>query len=515
MVAARRKLLLPILLALSISSCIIWTAQIQEAVPSPVGRVEAVSSEAVTLHSQPSTRSSSNSSQYWSLAVSERGQNVDCKIAPQQATPYADNLARYVDNKIMIHIHGLHHSGTGYLRKTLIDSLNHEFSSLEEQEVACMQDSLLPYRHLYQNKTKLYRNHYKGEDEGQHLQTIYPSFQRRVGSFKEAKSEFFGQFPKTAYLADYCLSNDATENKRIGNILLGQWSRYWNVTSSTKFLLQKNPTIDVQFLESTKILPTLHIIIVRHPMTSNSWLVPNMGYGWAMAYHHVLKLLNEGKVEWYALVSYEALLEYRDVVVEELMEVVRSGMKRFGVTSSFATQQEPNMYAFRRQLHLHGASGINPKKGGNLWLAAPSNSYLTPPQKSVERWRTCLAQSRCRQILDSLTTDIFPLFGYVSIQKSNASLVNRINAGNDTISKNAPLAVDPSIVTVAKEYGRVLFSSESDALKLLRKRNGSSERDRAEGPEYIGQSPPTDLIVKMAELLEKFAAKPPEGTPVA
>ena len=513
MVTTRRKMLLAMLLALSISFCLVWTAQIQTEVHAPVDRVEAVSSDAAAHHSQPSTSSVSNSSQYWSLAVSERGKNVNCKIALQQTTPYADNLARYADNKIIIHVHGLHHSGTGYLRKTLLDSLNHEFSPLNE-EVACMQDSLLPYRHLYKNKTKLRRNHYKIEDEGQHLQTIYPIFHKRFGSFKEAKSELFGQFPKTAYLADYCSTDSDTENKRIGNILLGQWSRYWNVTSSTKFLLQKTPTLDVQFLESTKNLPTLHVIIVRHPMTSNSWLVPNMGFGWAMAYHHVLKLLNEGKVEWYAVVSYEALLEYRDIVVEELMEVVRSGMQRFGV-------QQLNMSAknaehrFRRQLHLHGTSGSNPKKNANMWLGTPSNSYLIPQNKSVELWRTCLANSRCHQVLDRLTTDILPFFGYASIQKSNASMVKRINDGNTTISRNAPLAVDPSIVTVAKEYGRVLFSSEGDALKLLSQRNGDSKRDRAEGPEYIGQPPPADLIVKMAALLEKFAAKPQIGTPDA
>ena len=511
------------LLALGMSFCIFMTAQIQRAMLAPVDRFEAV-----TFHSEPSTNttnnSSSNSSQYWSLAVSDRGRNVDCKIAPQQSTPYADNLLRYVDNKIMIHVHGLHHSGTGYLRKTLLDALNHEFSSLEEQKVACVHDSLLPYRHLYKNKTKLRMDHYKGEDEGQHLQTIYPTFHKRFVSFREAKPlPSLGEFSKITHLADYCLSNDDAENKRIGNILLGQWSRYWNVTSSTKFLLQKTPTLDVQFLESTKILPTLHVIIVRHPMASNSWSVPSMGPAWAMSYHHVLKLLNEGKVEWYAVVTYEALLQYRDVVVEELMEVVRSGMERFGVASSIATKQQPNMNVknaerhFRRKLHLHGASGINnPKKGANMWLGAPSNSYLIPKSKSVKLWRTCLARSQCRQTLDRLTTDILPLFGYVSMQKSNASLVKKINDGNETISITSTLRSLPSIVAVAKEYGRVLFSSEGDALKLLSQRNGNFERDR-EGAEYIGQSPPTDLIMKMTELLEKFATKPapPRGTPDA
>jgi len=506
----RKKMLLALFLViLNMTFCIITTIQFQKAVlASHSDRVEAVS-----LNAQPST-TNNTVSQYWSLAVSDRGETVDCRIATQQTTttPTNKNLARDVDNnKITIHIHGMHHSGTGYLRKTLLNALNREFSPSPSEPAACIQDSLLPYRHLYSNKTELYKDHHKMEEEGQHLQTMYPSFHTRAQVFKEAKTAQF-ELPKIAYLADYCLSNDDTKNKRIGNILLEQWSRYWNVTSSTKFLLQKTPSLDVQFLESTKRLPTLHVIVVRHPMTSNSWGVPYMGYGWAMAYHHVLKLLNEGKVEWYAVVTYEALLEYHDVVVEELMKVVKSGMKRFGLTSIATQQEQLNMSSnysddgrFRRQLHLHGASGIsNPKKRANLWLGVPSNSYLIPKKKSVEQWRKCLAQSGCRQGLDLLTTDVLPLFGYVSIQKSHASLVKRINDGNATLSRNVPLTADPSPVTVSKDYGRVLFSSEGDALKLLSQRNGNSGRDGAEGLDYIGQPPPTDLVAKITELLRRL-----------
>jgi hypothetical protein len=470
-----------------------------------------------TFHSpEPST--TNNTSKYWSLNVSDRGENVDCRISAQQATTQTtNNLARDLD-KIIIHIHGMHHSGTGYIRKTLLDALNHKFTPTSTAPpVACIHDSLLPYRHLYENETMMYLDHHKAEEEGQHLQTVYPSVHSRAQPLKEAKSYLEGHASKVAYLADFCLSKDDTENKRIGNILFEQWSRYWNVTSSTKFLLQKTPSLDVQFLESIKILPTLHVIIVRHPMTSNSWGAPPMSYGWAMAFHHVLELLNEGKVEWYAVVTYEALLEYRDVVVEELIEVVRSGIKRFGLASiekqQLNTISNNNDSRFRRQLHLHDASGgVNNKKRANLWLDLPSNSYLIPKRKSAELWRECLKRSRCYQVLTHLTTDVLPFFGYVSIRKSNASLVKRINDGNATMSKTVPLTVDPSPVTVSKEFGRVLFSSEGDALQLLRQTYGNSEKNEAEGPDYIGHPPPTDLIVKIAELLEKFAIKHKSGT---
>ncbi|KAL7434667.1 hypothetical protein ACHAXM_004208 [Skeletonema potamos] len=486
--------------------CIIMTSQFRRVVLA----ADDVSLTPTYHSPEPST---SNTSKYWSLNVSDKGVNVDCRISTQHVTQKF-NLERDVD-KMIIHIHGLHHSGTGYIRKTLLDALNREFTpSSTALPVACIHDSLLPYRHVYKNKTKLYLDHHVTEDEGQHLQTVFPSFHTRIQPLNEAKSVVMGQAPKVAYLADFCLSKDDTENKQIGNILYEQWSRYWNVTSSTKFLLQKTPSLDVQFLESTKILPTLHVIIMRHPMTSNSWGIPYMSYAWAMAYHHVLELLNGGKVEWYAVVTYEALLEYRDVVVEELIEVVRSGIQRFGLDSIASEQLKMssgnnNDSRFRRQLHLRDSSRINNvKKRANLWLDLPSNSYLIPKRFSTEHWKKCLKLSRCYQQLAHLTTDVLPRLGYVSIRKSHASLVRRINDGNATMSKTAPLTLGPSPATVSKEYGRVLFSSEGDALKLLRQRNSHLERNETEGPEYIGYPPPNDLIVKIAELLEKFSITP-------
>ena len=44
------------------------------------------------------------------------------------------------------------------------------------------------------------------------------------------------------------------------------------------FLLQKTPTLDVLFLERTKVMPTLYVIIIRHPMASNSWGATSDGF---------------------------------------------------------------------------------------------------------------------------------------------------------------------------------------------------------------------------------------------
>ena len=233
---------------------------------------------------------------YWQL-------KMDCQIytAPivsnEASTPLASStVARMTDytggsqkEQYIIHIHGLRHTGTGYLRQTLHDALNMEFSvdknDVNASPVASIQDSLRPYQHLFEearkNKSqtnKLCEQYHVPEDEGHHLQSVYPRLFDRVNKWSAMKNA-----GKMAYLADLCTitnndhaslqldSDDRSHmnNKRIGNILLEQWFRYWD--RSATFLLQKTPTLDVLFLERVKVLPTLHVIIVRHPMTSNSW----------------------------------------------------------------------------------------------------------------------------------------------------------------------------------------------------------------------------------------------------
>jgi len=51
----------------------------------------------------------------------------------------------------VIHVHGMHHMGTGYLRQTLHDALNEAFSAdgsddAHPSPAASMQDSMHPYR---------------------------------------------------------------------------------------------------------------------------------------------------------------------------------------------------------------------------------------------------------------------------------------------------------------------------------------------------------------------------------
>lgn len=190
----------------------------------------------------------------------------------------------------VIHIHGFHHTGTGYLRQTLHDALTDEFgNNNSSQRVASIQDALRPYYQILNeeskaNRTNMFRlrkQYIVAENEGQHLQNVYPKFYNRMG----VKSIKYNPY-NAAYMADVCkIINDdnnetdnalpldsddeASNNRQIGTILMKQWYRYWD--TSSKFLLQKTPLLDVHFLEKTKLIPTLHVIVVRHPMTSNSW----------------------------------------------------------------------------------------------------------------------------------------------------------------------------------------------------------------------------------------------------
>lgn len=250
---------------------------------------------------------------HWTLNVHEKGNRIDCRISTTpvsvSSSPSSSSSSmaltkteQYtIDNnkeQYVVNIHGLHHSGTGYLRQTLHDALNEAFSNKRDSNVtvASMQDSLRPYQQLLdeagedtEKRKKLLKRFHKPEDEGQHLQSIYPNFATRFTKINNTKGSFNTKFDRLSYIADLCHvvdgetnSNNATslesddtlhhnidKYRVLGNELFQQWSRYWD-TSAT-FLLQKSPMLDLLFLEKTRILPTLHVIVVRHPMTSNSW----------------------------------------------------------------------------------------------------------------------------------------------------------------------------------------------------------------------------------------------------
>jgi len=457
---------------------------------------------------------------HWQFLTLEDGDCMQCQI---NTVPISSDVAPFFpqytrdENKdqYMIHIHGLHHTGTGYLRQTLHDALNKEFSihdknATRASPVASIQDAMRPYQHLLEeageNKTKtmeLNRQYRVPENEGHHLQSIYPRFVDRAKELTKKCKHMIKNAHKLAYLADLCainnndpashpLKNDDPihfNSKLIVDKLWQQWSRYWDI--STTFLLQKTPSMDVLFLENSKVMPTLHVIIARHPYTSNSFGKIQMGSLWLNAWTHVLEVLQTDQIEWYAVVTYEALVTHHDQVVGELLEVVRSGMsrypnrgrtldgtpgnKRMGVGARGRTESTTDL--LHRRLPFHDVSN-----------KAPLSQYLVPKLPSGELWKKCILKPPCYDILRQLTTNILPYFGFKNLGKSGEP--------NDSLSSS------PRMVGVSREFGRVLFSSEGDALNKFRHGALSELRQYhgdAEG-NILNYKPPFEMTSRMKEI---------------
>jgi hypothetical protein len=247
-----------------------------------------------------------------------------------------------------------------------------------------------------------------------------------------------------------------------------------------------------------------------------------MSYLWLHSWIHSFQALANQKIEWYAVVTYEALISYHDQVVEELLEVVRSGMDRYqnrdgrsslvmagtaatnddeeenaerrrstsrnGDNNISRTRSTTTTNHHRRRLEMHGNK--------NTTQSSSANSYLVPKERSMKLWKQCLDRTICAQRLSRLTKDIFPDLGYVNEDDER------------------PLRKTPGTVTVSKEYGRVLFTSEGVALNKLRQESisssSSSTRDDTLNDEAAEQQqqppPPQQLIdyVPTFELISKM-----------
>jgi hypothetical protein len=420
----------------------------------------------------------------------------------------------------------------------LFEALNSEFATINNDDsasVASMHDSFFPFTQQYKPGQKgyveLFNQRKVPEDEGQHLQNVYPSFMYRAKEFTKTKGGM-ANVGKLAYLADECTlvsdaSNNSGVNERIGRHLMDEWSHFWN-TSST-FLLQKTPSLDVLFLESVKVLPTLHVIVLRHPMTSNSWSIPSVAMAWLDACVHVLELLAKDKVEWYAVVTYEALIQYHDVVMEELMEVVHSGQRRAQSTNNrrLGKNIKQSTTLRRRQLHLHSLNTNSSEADSSPRTPA---SYLIPKVKSIDLWEKCMAVPRCKRLLNELTSDVFPHLGYVPLKEIPGNVSEDLvpdvaddeeEGGEVIVDDEADsddgedmtrakrmrqlatsyLTSSPGPITVSSNFGHVLFSSEGNALKSLRVSRNSSFLSIESGT--IGHHPPAELVSTMKKILKR------------
>lgn len=133
-----------------------------------------------------------------------------------------------VDDPTFVFVGGLHRSGTSLLARCLAD---HADASGFSQTAA-------------------------EEDEGQHLQSVYPTAERFGGPGR------FG-FASAMHLTE--LSPLATERSR--RRLLEEWGKHWR--GDRRFLIEKSPPnlLKTRFLQA--IFPTARfVIVVRHPIAT-------------------------------------------------------------------------------------------------------------------------------------------------------------------------------------------------------------------------------------------------------
>ena len=217
-----------------------------------------------------------------------------------------------------------------------------------------------------------------------------------------------------------------------------------------------------------------------------------MTMAWVTAWTHVFTLLQDDQVDWYAVVTYEALISHHDQVRKELMEVVRSGIKRHNNQYTYASNNlngyesgednaasdtKQSTVLGRRQLHYHDYDKPKKEELSNT-SNSPSIKHLFPKETSVKDWKACVAKPQCHNMLNRVTRGILPYFGYVNIGRLQG-----------------PLSSSPGPVTVSNDFGRVLFSSEGVALNSFRQ-----SQDGVAGGSHIDYKPPLDLIAKMREI---------------
>ncbi len=318
---------------------------------------------------------------------------LSCTIGSKTSEETAKSIERKANgtsslgtnNKFVIHVHGLQHTGTGYLRKVIYDGLGSGSN-------ASMQHS------------SVY------EDEGQHMQTVYPRGHNRMKAWKKSKSRNISQY---MYLPDLCEVYNPFET---GKELMQQWSEYWNM--SQYYLIQKTPFMDVEFLERIKFFPTFHAIIMRHPLVFSKFLASHgvnnpVDYLliWLDSWAHTLGILSTGNVDMYAVVTYESLLTFHDSISNELTAMIRN--------STISNSRKLN--SDNRRLDLH--EGNNPSK------------YLEPNEATILLWKKCLRKKICKDLLQEMNRYIFPHIGY--------------GLEDD---------VKPHAIQMKENFGRVLFS---------------------------------------------------------
>lgn len=271
----------------------------------------------------------------------------------EENEPNRNNLVQDAKYNCVIHIHGLHHSGTGFTRQVVYDSLGGD------------------------HFVSKHNGTFAREGEGQFLQTVYPTLEYR------RQDNLCGNATNSATArCYYCPQLLTLANNPSNKVQLHQeWSKYWNTTKP--FLLQKTPTLDVLFLDRMKLHPTMHVLVMRHPFSWKETFLPTV---WLNVWTHVLEQLANGMIESFAIVQYETLVQNREIAAAELSKLIQGECNIELPTSARHDDSVLSSPDVTRRLEFH-----NNIDNEMQYIAAPT---------IVQRYKKCLAHTQCKALMD-------------------------------------------------------------------------------------------------------------------
>lgn len=293
----------------------------------------------------------------------------------------------------VIHIHGFHHSGTGLLRKTVFSSLGGETNSSQHNVGALVAP----------------------ESEGQHLQTVYPIYIERkyrclsneILDDPELVVKHLGELEFCPAMLQIPIKRPRDKVK-----LMKQWAKKWD--SNKYYWIQKTPTMDVVFLEQMKLNPTVHVIVMGHPLTGHSFpddlynrIIRRAPSGmatilaWVQTWAYILEQLFNGMVESYAVVNFENLIVEQDEVKQELASLVPRGCSEQANKNIDNKKNDHHQFDMsrqrRRRLHLHKTAEVT--------------KFLVPKPEKMEIMFDCEKDPKCHEMMKKLEP-LLPHFGY-------------------------------------------------------------------------------------------------------
>jgi len=287
-------------------------------------------------------------------------------------------------NNCLVNVHGFHHSGTGLFRSLIYKAIGGSalVSAQKDTDVS--------------------------EDEGQHLQNVYPTFAERTHDRSLCTDDNISW--KRRGPLYYCPKLlQTTVNDKNKAALFEEWSKYWDLNKP--FLLQKTPMLDVLLLERLKVTPMFHAIVMRHPL---NWHSGEKGghyisftpylllVTWLETWSNTLEQLSNGNIDDFVVVNFEMLLLSPDIVTKKIRDLVT-------VTCFSQIRRLRKLYYY----------------GQEAWYAEKNDSSLMQLDEIEEdRWHECQNSVDCKELMSKMTPIISQL-GYTWDKKKYYSRRDR------------------------------------------------------------------------------------------